>query len=50
MTEQASDARKAAFNGEDVDEEMASIFEEEPMHAQQAKEQEAQQSLGGTLE
>jgi Fe2+ or Zn2+ uptake regulation protein len=50
MTEQASEARKAAFNGEEVDEEMASIFEEEPMHAQQAKEQEAQQSLGGTLE
>jgi Fe2+ or Zn2+ uptake regulation protein len=50
MTEQASEARKAAFKGEDVDEEMASIFEEEPLHAQQAKEAEAQQSLGGTLE
>ena len=50
MTTEASAKTKAIVAGEDVDEEMASIFAEEPLHAQKAKEAAAQQSLGGTLE
>ncbi|QRV15070.1 hypothetical protein JMJ58_19515 [Haloterrigena salifodinae] len=53
MTSEASEKTKAIVKGEEVDEEMASIFEEEPLHAQQAKDEEAQTSLtetGGTLE
>ncbi|SEL19562.1 winged-helix domain-containing protein [Haloferax larsenii] len=50
MTSQASKTTKAIVKGEDVDDEMASIFEEEPVYAQKQKDAESQQTLGGTLE
>jgi Fe2+ or Zn2+ uptake regulation protein len=50
MTAKASEGRKAAIKGEEIDSDMATIFDEEPMHAQKTKDAEAQQSLGGTLE